>query len=239
MGSPSSFYIAMALNVAMILLEWIEGRLTRCHGGKQTPWDRFLFGQVPHGQLRTQHTSTCHARALWCGEGTELLRKRVDGTAWAAALPLPCRCPAAALPLPCRCARSRALTLLVRVARAVGGFDAQELLRQVQPARNARHPPLPQRHLLPYNHRACRRDRRQRERRLRGRRRAIQLSSARGDGARRMPFDAPGSNSLVSSPHRTLHLTLYHTLAVHRWVQFIQDLHGHLHARRINWRDFA
>ena len=112
MGSPSSFYIAMALNVAMILLEWIEGRLTRCHGGKQTPWDRFLFGQVPHGQLRTQHTSTCHARALWCGEGTDLLRKRVDGTAWAAALPLLCRCPAAALPLPCRCpAAARALVL--------------------------------------------------------------------------------------------------------------------------------
>ena len=59
MGSSSSFYIAFALNGAMILLELIEVRLTRRHGGKQTPCDRFLFGQVRLGAaLNTRaHTS--------------------------------------------------------------------------------------------------------------------------------------------------------------------------------------
>ena len=46
LGSAVSFYIAIGLNASMILLEGIEIRLTRRHGGKQTPWDRFFFGQV-------------------------------------------------------------------------------------------------------------------------------------------------------------------------------------------------
>ena len=45
-GSPISFYIAFAFNVLMIALELIEVRLTRRHGGKQTKWDCFWFGQV-------------------------------------------------------------------------------------------------------------------------------------------------------------------------------------------------
>ena len=44
-GSAVSYYIAFALNVLMIVLERIEVRRTRQHGGKQTPWDRFWFGQ--------------------------------------------------------------------------------------------------------------------------------------------------------------------------------------------------
>ena len=54
LGSPDSFYIAICLNVAMILLEWIEVCLTRRHGGKQTPWDRFFFGQVRQGSSKPQ-----------------------------------------------------------------------------------------------------------------------------------------------------------------------------------------
>ena len=49
LGSPVSFYIAVVLNVLMITLELIEVRRTRRHGGKQTPWDRFWFGQVRQG----------------------------------------------------------------------------------------------------------------------------------------------------------------------------------------------
>ena len=44
-GSPVPFYFAFGLNVLMIVLETIEIRRTRKHGGVQTPWDRFLFGQ--------------------------------------------------------------------------------------------------------------------------------------------------------------------------------------------------
>ena len=61
LGSPDSFYIAIGLNVAMILLEWIEVCLTRRHGGKQTPWDRFFFGQVRQGSSKTPKKQTCKA----------------------------------------------------------------------------------------------------------------------------------------------------------------------------------
>ena len=44
-GSPVPFYFACALNVLMIVLETSEIRRTRKHGGVQTPWDRFWFGQ--------------------------------------------------------------------------------------------------------------------------------------------------------------------------------------------------
>jgi hypothetical protein len=44
-GSPVPFYFACALNVLMIVLETIEIRRMRKHGGVQTPWDRFWFGQ--------------------------------------------------------------------------------------------------------------------------------------------------------------------------------------------------
>ena len=46
LGGPGPFYVAVGLNVLMITLEFIEVRRTRRHGGKQTPWDRFWFGQV-------------------------------------------------------------------------------------------------------------------------------------------------------------------------------------------------
>ena len=46
MGSPNSFYIAFGVNVGMIVLELFEHCRTRSNGGKQTPWDRFWFGQV-------------------------------------------------------------------------------------------------------------------------------------------------------------------------------------------------
>ena len=45
MGSPNSFYIAFGVNVGMIVLELFEHCRTRRNGGKQTPWDRFWFGQ--------------------------------------------------------------------------------------------------------------------------------------------------------------------------------------------------
>ena len=48
-GGPGPFYVAVGLNVLMITLEFIEVRRTRRHGGKQTPWDRFWFGQVQQG----------------------------------------------------------------------------------------------------------------------------------------------------------------------------------------------
>ena len=44
-GSSVPFYFACALNVLMIVLETIEIRRMRKHGGVQTPWDRFWFGQ--------------------------------------------------------------------------------------------------------------------------------------------------------------------------------------------------
>ena len=45
LGSPITFYIACAINLGMVALESVELCLTRKHGGKQSPWDRFLFGQ--------------------------------------------------------------------------------------------------------------------------------------------------------------------------------------------------
>ena len=48
LGSPNAFFITFAVNVGMIVLELIEHRRTRRHGGKQTAWDRFWFGQVSH-----------------------------------------------------------------------------------------------------------------------------------------------------------------------------------------------
>ena len=47
---PVSFFVAVGLNLGMITLEFIEMQLTRRHGGKQTPWDRFWFGQVRQGR---------------------------------------------------------------------------------------------------------------------------------------------------------------------------------------------
>ena len=49
LGSPNSFFITCAVNLGMILLELFEYRRTRRHGGKQTAWDRFWFGQVSQG----------------------------------------------------------------------------------------------------------------------------------------------------------------------------------------------
>lgn len=46
MGSPNAFYVACGVNLSMIALELFEYCRTRRHGGKQTPWDRFWFGQV-------------------------------------------------------------------------------------------------------------------------------------------------------------------------------------------------
>jgi len=60
LGSPISFYVAVGMNVTMIVLELCEVRLTRKHGGKQTPWDKFMFGQVRQGaRSEPRHTSTC------------------------------------------------------------------------------------------------------------------------------------------------------------------------------------
>lgn len=44
-ASPVPFYFAFGLNCLMIVLEMVEIRRTRKHGGVQTPWDRFWFGQ--------------------------------------------------------------------------------------------------------------------------------------------------------------------------------------------------
>ena len=49
LGSPNAFFITAAVNVGMIVLELIEHCRTRRHGGKQTAWDRFWFGQVSRG----------------------------------------------------------------------------------------------------------------------------------------------------------------------------------------------
>lgn len=49
MGSPNSFYIAFGVNLGMVILELVEHCRTRRNGGKQTPWDRFWFGQVGQG----------------------------------------------------------------------------------------------------------------------------------------------------------------------------------------------
>ena len=58
LGSAVSFYITSGLNASMILLEGIEVCLTRRHGGKQTPWDRFFFGQVRLGADPNPETQT-------------------------------------------------------------------------------------------------------------------------------------------------------------------------------------
>ena len=49
LGSPNAYLITVAVNVGMIVLELIEHRRTRRHGGKQMAWDRFWFGQVSWG----------------------------------------------------------------------------------------------------------------------------------------------------------------------------------------------
>ena len=46
LGDPWVFFIACGVNLGMIVLELIEYCRTRRHGGKQTLWDRFWFGQV-------------------------------------------------------------------------------------------------------------------------------------------------------------------------------------------------
>ena len=46
LGSPNAYFITFAVNLGMIVLELIEYCRTRRHGGKQTLWDRFWFGQV-------------------------------------------------------------------------------------------------------------------------------------------------------------------------------------------------
>lgn len=61
LGSAVSFYIGCGLNASMILLEGIEIRRTRLHGGKQTPWDRFFFGQVRLGAAPNPETQNAHA----------------------------------------------------------------------------------------------------------------------------------------------------------------------------------
>ena len=53
LGSPVSFFIAMVINLFMIVFESVEIIRTRRHGGKQTASDRFFFGQVSRGQLQT------------------------------------------------------------------------------------------------------------------------------------------------------------------------------------------
>ena len=52
LGSPVSFYIASAINLFLIIFESIEIVRTRSHGGKQTEWDRFYFGQARRGLTR-------------------------------------------------------------------------------------------------------------------------------------------------------------------------------------------
>ena len=62
-GSPVSFFSAFGLNVLMIVLEFIELRRTRKHGGKQTPWDRFWFGQW-QASTRKNFFAKYHARMM-------------------------------------------------------------------------------------------------------------------------------------------------------------------------------
>ena len=52
LGSPVSFFIAAGINLFMVVFESIEVIRTRRHGGKQTAWDRFFFGQVSHGSSK-------------------------------------------------------------------------------------------------------------------------------------------------------------------------------------------
>ena len=58
MGSPNAFYIAVGVNFGMIILELAEFRRTRRHGGKQTPWDRFWFGQVRQGSSNPRNAKS-------------------------------------------------------------------------------------------------------------------------------------------------------------------------------------
>ena len=65
LGSPVSFFIACAVNLFMVVFESIEMILTRRHGGKQTAWDRFFFGQVSHGSSKAvRRELRAHASAL-------------------------------------------------------------------------------------------------------------------------------------------------------------------------------
>ena len=65
LGDPNVFFIACGVNLGMISLELIEYCRTRRHGGKQTPFDRFFFGQVrlsraapaPEMQTRSGHAN--------------------------------------------------------------------------------------------------------------------------------------------------------------------------------------
>ena len=52
LGSPVSFFIAVGINLFMVVFESIEMIRTRRHGGKQTAWDRFFFGQVSRGSAK-------------------------------------------------------------------------------------------------------------------------------------------------------------------------------------------
>ena len=58
LGSPVSFYIALGFNLMMVLFELIEVRRTRRHGGKQTMWDCFWFGQVSSPVRLPTHRET-------------------------------------------------------------------------------------------------------------------------------------------------------------------------------------
>ena len=63
LGDPNVFFITCVVNLGMISLELIEYRRTRRHGGKQTPFDRFFFGQVRQGRSNPRDANSGHANA--------------------------------------------------------------------------------------------------------------------------------------------------------------------------------
>ena len=63
LGDPNGFFIACVVNLGMIALELIEYCRTRRHGGKQTAWDRFWFGQVSRGTSDPRAAQAMHAHA--------------------------------------------------------------------------------------------------------------------------------------------------------------------------------
>ena len=58
LGDPWVFFIACGVNLGMIVLELIEYCRTRRHGGKQTMWDCFWFGQVSSPVRLPTHRET-------------------------------------------------------------------------------------------------------------------------------------------------------------------------------------
>ena len=79
LGDPWVFFIACGVNLGMIVLELIEYCRTRRHGGKQTLWDRFWFGQVRQGSSEPRDKRTLRAltdpSCVWAAQWGDSTRK--------------------------------------------------------------------------------------------------------------------------------------------------------------------